>query len=59
MLKHSDIEQLEKEFKKIDTDKTGFISVEELTNAFKMNDEIMTSDQIERIIQEVDFLGKH
>lgn len=43
MLKHSDIQELEREFKKIDTDQTGFISVEELSNAFKANDEMMSS----------------
>lgn len=51
------IESLRGEFNKIDTDNTGFIDSEQLKEAMKRSSITLPDEEIERIIDEVDFFG--
>jgi calcium-dependent protein kinase len=52
------IEELRSEFVKIDTDRTGLISAEELKIAIKACPEISIPDsEVDKIISEVDYFG--
>ena len=60
LIKMSDakeIEQLREVFNSIDTDRSGMISKQELTDAMKSNKLSMTDQQIKSIINEVDYFG--
>ena len=51
------IEELRAEFVNIDKDKTGLINAEELKQAIKQSDINIPDEQIEKIINEVDYFG--
>lgn len=55
MLDSKEIENVREQFLKIDTDGTGMISVQELTNAMKNINVSITQKEIEHIIEEVDY----
>lgn len=59
MCKHEEIIQLEEEFKKIDTEQTGLISVKQLKDAFKRAEIKVNSSQLNHIIDQVDYHGNH
>ena len=55
MLDKDQIEALEKEFQKYDQDKTGMVSVQELEEILKKDDNGIPNSEVERIIKEVDY----
>jgi Ca2+-binding EF-hand superfamily protein len=59
MLDTKDIESLRDVFLNIDKDGTGCISALELKNALSDSDFHLPENEIESIIQEVDYHGKH
>jgi Ca2+-binding EF-hand superfamily protein len=51
------IEELRIEFQKLDKDRTGLINAEELKAAIKHSDIAIPDQEVERIIDEVDYFG--
>jgi len=56
-LNPKEIEDLRKEFEKIDTDNSGLVDAEELSKALKAASIDITDEQIEDIIKEIDVAG--
>jgi calcium-dependent protein kinase len=59
MVSAKEIEQLKKEFEKIDTDNSGYINAEELFEAMKKSNIKVPITEINRIIEEIDFKGNN
>ena len=57
MLDTKEIENLREMFLKLDTEGTGFLSVEELSQAIKDADNPISDKEIQQIIEEVDYKG--
>ena len=57
MADSNNIDSLREEFEKMDKDGTGLLSAEELKNAIKESDIPIPDDQVEKIINEVDYFG--
>ena len=58
MIPTKELEKLRKQFEMIDTDHSGIIDAKELAAAFKANPQIVIpDDEIDRIIEEIDFAG--
>ena len=55
MLKPSEIESLKKQFITMDTDMSGFISIQELGEALKNSKHTLSAEGIKKIIDEVDY----
>lgn len=57
MVNPKEIEDLRKEFQKIDTDHSGFIEVQELETALKNSNFEMTAKELKSIVDELDYAG--
>ena len=57
MADQNSIEELRNEFVKLDVDRTGLINANELKIAIKSSDINIPDDQIDSIINEVDYFG--
>lgn len=57
MADQNSIEELRGEFVNIDKDRTGLINAEELKQAIKASDINIPDEQVEKIINEVDYFG--
>ena len=58
MLTTEELDDLHKEFEKIDVDNSGIISARELENALKQANMPLAAQEIARIIHEIDYNGK-
>lgn len=54
-LQPDQINQLKKEFEKYDQDCSGFLELHELSDAIKNADFNMTDEEVQSIVQELDF----
>lgn len=57
MADQNDIEDLRKEFQKLDKDGSGLINAEELKTGLKESKIDIPDEEIDKIIQEVDYFG--
>lgn len=57
MADQNQIEHLREEFVSLDKDKTGLINSDELKEAIKHSDIKIPDEEIDRIIEEVDYFG--
>ena len=57
MADQNSIEELRKDFQEIDKDGTGLINADELKLAIKQSNIAIPDDEIEKIIDEVDYFG--
>ena len=59
MADQKEIENLMDQFRVVDADQTGMINIDELRNAIKSANLKISDDQIEKIIDEVDYFGNN
>ena len=57
MSSEEDMQPITEYFKKVDTDGTGMININELTNFLKQNNTNLTKEEIKSIIREIDYAG--
>lgn len=55
----TEVEDLRLQFEKMDIDSTGFIEKSELKKVLSDTNHKMSSSEIDRIIDEVDYFGNH
>lgn len=57
MADQNQIEELRTEFVKLDRDKTGLINADELKEAIKSSEIKIPDEEVDKIIEEVDYFG--